>query len=576
MVKHGESEADRLARMYLVLSRTNRAIEHAQDEPTLLQEACEVIVEAGRFLMSWVGLVDGEAGVVRPVACAGRDDGYLDLIGIRLEGARSEGPTGQALRQRLTVVCDDVSTDPRMGPWREEALKRGYKSSVGLPLAKRDTLFGALTIYADRPGRFDPREIGLLEELARDVSAGLASLEDAAEHRQAQAALTESESRFRATAETLIDPFVILRVVRDRTGRIVDFIYEFANEAACVANHVSREELIDRRLLDLLPEHESAGLIELYARTVETGEPLVLDDLLYTDSWGGERMERVFDVRASKIGDAIAYSWRDITERRAADRRRAEELEQRVSERTAELEAAREQATEVARFSTEMFAIADREGVGRALLETVSRVSGATDGMVALVDPETEELSSMATLGFPRDAVERVLKSPSSTRTPIRDAVLSAGPIVIEDTTAFANRYSELSSIVAQTRDTSRVAFPLRAGEVNIGGVTLGFKPRKFDANILDFFQSLANLAAHTLERLRLAEAEREARGILDTVVAQMPVGVTVAGRDGRLLYSNAALDRIMLGTGMRDPARDGWTALRPAGALRDPGDWPG
>ncbi|MGZ6272762.1 MAG: GAF domain-containing protein [Candidatus Limnocylindrales bacterium] len=576
MVKHGESEADRLARMYLVLSRTNRAIEHAQDEPALLQEACEVIVEAGRFLMSWVGLVDGEAGVVRPVACAGRDDGYLDLIGIRLEGARSEGPTGQALRQRLTVVCDDVSTDPRMGPWREEALKRGYKSSVGLPLAKRDTLFGALTIYADRPGRFDPREIGLLEELARDVSAGLASLEDAAEHRQAQAALTESESRFRATAETLIDPFVILRVVRDRTGRIVDFIYEFANEAACVANHVGREELIGRRLLDLLPEHESAGLIELYARTVETGEPLVLDDLLYTDSWGGERMERVFDVRASKIGDALAYTWRDITERRAADRRRAEELEQRVSERTAELEAAREQATEVARFSTEMFAIADREGVGRALLETVSRVSGATDGMVALVDPETEELSSMATLGFPRDAVERVLRSPSSTRTPIRDAVLSAGPIVIEDTTAFANRYSELSSIVAQTRDTSRVAFPLRAGEVNIGGVTLGFKPRKFDANILDFFQSLANLAAHTLERLRLAEAEREARGILDTVVAQMPVGVTVAGRDGRLLYSNAALDRIMLGTGMRDPARDGWTALRPAGALRDPGDWPG
>ena len=117
----------------------------------------------------------------------------------------------------------------------------------------------------------------------------------------------------------------------------MDFVYEYGNEAACVANRVAREELVGRRILDLLPEHQSAGLIELYARTVETGEPLVLDDFGYTDSWGGEKMDRVFDIRASKLGDAIAYTWRDVTERRAAERRRAGELEQRVSERTAEL-----------------------------------------------------------------------------------------------------------------------------------------------------------------------------------------------------------------------------------------------
>ncbi len=572
----GESEADRLARMYLVLSRTNRAIEHAQDEPSLLQEACEVIVEVGGFLMSWVGVVDEKAGAVRPAGCAGHDDGYLDLLGISLEGVRSEGPTGQALRQRRTVICDDISTDPRMEPWRAEALNRRYRSSIGLPLAKGDTLFGVLTIYADRVDRFDAGEIELLEELARDVSVGLASLEEVAEHRRAEAALTVSETRFRATAETLIDPFVILRAVRDKGGRIVDFVYEFANEAACVANHVSREDLIDRRLLDLLPEHQSAGLIEMYARTVETGEPLVLDDLQYTDSWDGERMERVFDIRASKLGDSIAYTWRDVTERRAAERRRADELEQRVSERTAELEAARERATEVARFSTAMFSIADRKGVGKALLETVSRVSGAVDGLVALVEPQTEKLTDIGSFGLPRDAVDRVTTSPSSTRTPIRDAVLSARPIVIEDAHAFTARYGKLASIVPQTRNRARVAFPLRAGETNIGGVTLGFKPRRFDEHELDFFLSLANAAAHTLERMRLSEAEREARGMLDTVVAQMPVGVTVAGRDGRLLYRNAALDRIMLGPGVTRSGRDSWTLLRPEGSRRGPEDWPG
>ena len=563
--------------MYLVLSRTNRAIEQAQDGPALLKGACEVIVQVGGFIMSWVGVVDRKDLVVTPAGCAGHNDGYLDLLGIRLEGERSGGPTGQAIRQRHTVVCEDISTDPRMRPWREEALKRGYRSSIGLPLMKADVLFGVLTIYSDRPNRFDASEIGLLEELARDVSLGLASLEGAAERRRAEAALTESETRFRATAETLIDPFAILRAVRDETGRIVDFVYEFANEAACVANRVARKEMIGRRLLDLLPEHQSAGLIELYGRTVETGEPVVLDDLGYTDSWGGERMDRVFDVRASKLGDAIACTWRDVTERRAAERRRAEELEQRVSERTAELEAARERATEVARFSAAMFGVADRREVGQALLDTVARVSGALDGLVALMEPRTEELTEIGSFGFPRDSLERVIASPSSTRTPIRDTTRSAQPIVIEDARAFMKRYGKLASIVTQiqTQNRSRVAFPLRTADVNIGGVTLGFERRRFDENELDFFMSLANAAAHALERLRLSEAEREARGMLDTVVAQMPVGVTIADRDGRLLYRNAALDRIMLGSGVAGPARDAWTGLRSDGSSRGPGDWP-
>ena len=110
--------------------------------------------------MSWVGAVDLKDLVVTPVGCAGHDDGYLDLLKIRLEGDRSEGPTGQAVRLRQTVVCDDISTDPRMKPWREEALRRGYRSSIGLPLMKADALFGVLTIYSDGPTVSTPRRSG--------------------------------------------------------------------------------------------------------------------------------------------------------------------------------------------------------------------------------------------------------------------------------------------------------------------------------------------------------------------------------------------------------------------------------
>ena len=38
-------------------------------------------------------------------------------------------------------------TDARFEPWREEALKRGYASSIALPLMADDKIFGALTIF---------------------------------------------------------------------------------------------------------------------------------------------------------------------------------------------------------------------------------------------------------------------------------------------------------------------------------------------------------------------------------------------------------------------------------------------
>ena len=68
---------------------------------------------------------------------------------------------------------------------------------------------------------------------------------------------------------------------------------------------------------------------------------------------------------------------------------------------------------------------------------------------------------------------------------------------------------------------------------------------------------SLANAAALALERLRSSAAESEARGMLDTVVAQMPVGVAVTDGDGRILYRNSAFDQVLEGVAVENLARD-------------------
>jgi GAF domain-containing protein len=57
---------------------------------------------------------------------------------------------------------------------------------------------GALTIYAAQPFAFSKEEVGLLEELAADLSYGIATLRTRAEHK-----LSEDKITFLAYHDTL-------------------------------------------------------------------------------------------------------------------------------------------------------------------------------------------------------------------------------------------------------------------------------------------------------------------------------------------------------------------------------------
>jgi diguanylate cyclase (GGDEF)-like protein/PAS domain S-box-containing protein len=127
--------------------------------------------------------------------------------------------------------------------------------------------------------------------------------------------LRAERAQARAVLDSLLDPHVILEAVRE-DGRIVDFVYTSANDAACVYNGMTHDQLIGSRLLHLLPGHGDSGLLADYVRVVETGEPLLIDDLPYQPETAASA--GWFDVRAVKLGDSISYTWRDVTDRHLA------------------------------------------------------------------------------------------------------------------------------------------------------------------------------------------------------------------------------------------------------------------
>jgi len=116
-----------------------------------------------------------------------------------------------------------------------------------------------------------------------------------------------------APLESLIDPHVIMKAVRDESGEVVDFVYTEANDAAVSYNRTTRAALVGSHLMELLPGHRNSGLFAMYAHTVDSGEPLVLDDFVYPNEI--MHSDRRYDIRAVKVGDSLSYTWRDVTER---------------------------------------------------------------------------------------------------------------------------------------------------------------------------------------------------------------------------------------------------------------------
>lgn len=171
-----ETELQRLNRTLQLLNDLNTVLLRAEQEESLLTDICQLIVRQGGYRMAWVGFPGQDSErTVRPVARAGDDSGYLDSLQISwADTAAGRNPTGTAIRtSKPETALNAADAPPSPLPWRDEAMKRGYRSILGLPLQIEGVVLGALTIYSTEPDAFSTEEVGLLEHLAHNLAFGI-------------------------------------------------------------------------------------------------------------------------------------------------------------------------------------------------------------------------------------------------------------------------------------------------------------------------------------------------------------------------------------------------------------------
>ena len=185
--QRAELQAASLGRLYRLLSRVYEVIVHAQDQEGLFRQACRIMMEEGDFLLCWIGLVDREAGLVRAATQFDLMEDYPQNITVSLADVpEGHGPTGVAVREGRWDVCLDVAGDPRMAPWRRQALARGFRSSAAFPLFVGGRVEGVLTLYSGQKGFFNQAEVAVLNSLAQDLSFAMESMDREAKRRQAE------------------------------------------------------------------------------------------------------------------------------------------------------------------------------------------------------------------------------------------------------------------------------------------------------------------------------------------------------------------------------------------------------
>lgn len=206
------SEVLRLNRALKVLSQCNHVLVHASSETQLLNDICRTVIETGGYRMAWVGLAESDpAKTIRPVAIFGADDGYVSKGQFSWDDTEwGRGPTGTAIRTGRPQINHNFDSNVSLKSWRDEAIKRGFRSSSAFPLSAQSENFGVLTIYSDQCEPFGPQEIALLDELAKDLSYGLFSLRLRRAHEESLRRLEKSlDATIHAMAATveMRDPY---------------------------------------------------------------------------------------------------------------------------------------------------------------------------------------------------------------------------------------------------------------------------------------------------------------------------------------------------------------------------------
>ncbi len=340
-------------------------------------------------------------------------------------------PLVERVRETLSpVIIDDVArSDLLLQPTADYLLGIGTKALLVVPLIAGGGLLGTLNIDPGKQEHFKAGEIELAQTIANQTAIAIENSRLYTESRKRSAELgmlfelgvsvTQEldidrvmSLLFEKVQQLLtVDTIAVTTVIDDKTMRVEGVEHgERFDPLILPRTSLTSTEMVLKSGEPMLiggTSHSQPNLptpidVKEFENRTWFGVPLTAhgktigvlsmhnDRPVYFDQSDAQLLTQIGNQIAIAIENARLFA---TTQRYAAD------LEQRVAERTAELEKERDQVETLLRITNELSASLDLDRVLVRALSLVNDVIGGTQGGLFLLDPQSEQLIYRAALG---------------------------------------------------------------------------------------------------------------------------------------------------------------------------------
>jgi PAS domain S-box-containing protein len=305
--KRAEEGIKKLNRVYAVLSNINQAIVRIHDVKQLLQDACLIAVDEGKFQSAWIGILNNKTKKIATSTTAGLANNLIEV-------SPDHNPIINVMQSGKHFISNNIAADKSLtDAWKQNSFSLKFRSLGVFPLIVLGKVIGGFCIYSNEVDFFDEIEISLLDEMATDISFALEYIQKESERIQAEKALQEKEKNFK----DLFDNAPVGYHELDADGRItrvnrteLDMLGYTEEEmiGQFVWNFVRDEEIFHQRVLGkmdgIYPPTKSGERV--YCRKDQTIFPVLTEEIILRDT-----LDNIIGIRVTM---------QDITERKFAEK----------------------------------------------------------------------------------------------------------------------------------------------------------------------------------------------------------------------------------------------------------------
>ena len=402
------------ARQSAIAALSQEALAGTSPE-VLMDEIVRVLRDVFRAEFA-VALEFSEDGLfLRPRASAGLRPGLLRQQRV---DAAEDSQAAFTIQHGKPVIVSELTAETRFRP-SEVLLEHGVVSSMSVIIRGRTRPYGVLSVHSTRRRRFDADDANTMTAVANVLGMAIER-----HHAEAQLRASEARSRFLASIVEQSEDAIITRDLNDvimswNRGAERLYGYDASHAIGRKARELQLRELSEPEYQRVLMRIHAARSARFEMRCTKHG-----GETVYVLGTAGP----MYDDDGRHIGEIIVA--RDVTELRQAREAMLQwntELEQRVAERTAQLEAAYREAESLS------YSIAHDL---RAPLRAISGYARILEDELAPILPPGSQnylqrmYSNAVRLGTLIDALlalQRLARQPlARTRTHLNDAVKDA------------------------------------------------------------------------------------------------------------------------------------------------------